>query len=168
MVLMANLANTKTRTIQWIPTWQCLDGFQKCLLPFSLDESSLRIERVQYLFNYALPVFQWLIVWLISSSFSHNPMMANTIVWKKRPPALEGRFWYFKNEMVFFMLLFEFRVLVSFSKMPVWNSNSKISTCLDLATQLVQILKTTTFDTLLYLKEQFTLQAISHVTEDVF
>ena len=31
---------------QWIPTWQGLDGFQKCLHPCPLDESSLSIGRV--------------------------------------------------------------------------------------------------------------------------
>ena len=30
------------RVIQWIPTWQCLDGFNLC----ALDESSLSIGRV--------------------------------------------------------------------------------------------------------------------------
>ena len=32
--------------IQWIPTWQGLDGFQKSLRPCALDEGSLIIERV--------------------------------------------------------------------------------------------------------------------------
>ena len=30
-----------------IPTWQCLDGFQKSLCPFVLDESNLSIGRVK-------------------------------------------------------------------------------------------------------------------------
>ena len=35
------------RAIQWIPTWQVLDGFQKLLRPCALDESSLSIGRVK-------------------------------------------------------------------------------------------------------------------------
>ena len=35
------------RTIQWIPTWQGLDGFQKCLRPCALEESSPSIGRVK-------------------------------------------------------------------------------------------------------------------------
>ena len=50
------------------------------------------------------------------------------------------------------------RVLARISKMPVQNSNSKISAHPDLATQLLQILITTTFNSLLCQKEQFTLQ----------
>ena len=68
MLLLANLANTKlckkklrnywnpgiwvliwkysTRAIQWIPTWQGLDVFQKSLHSCALDESSLSIGRV--------------------------------------------------------------------------------------------------------------------------
>ena len=33
---------------QWIPTWQCLDGFQKSLPYCALDESSLSIGRVKH------------------------------------------------------------------------------------------------------------------------
>ena len=63
-MLLANLANTKcwkrlkndlnpetwaliweysARAIQWISTWQGLDGFQKSLRPCALDESSISI-----------------------------------------------------------------------------------------------------------------------------
>ena len=35
------------RAIQWIPTQQGLDGFQKSLRPCALDESSLSIGRVK-------------------------------------------------------------------------------------------------------------------------
>ena len=31
---------------QWIPTWQGLDGFQKSVCPFALDESSVSIRKV--------------------------------------------------------------------------------------------------------------------------
>ena len=34
------------RPIQWVPTWQGLDDFQKCLRFCALDESNLGIERV--------------------------------------------------------------------------------------------------------------------------
>ena len=34
------------RAIQWIPTWQGLNGFQKSLRPCALDESNIRIRRV--------------------------------------------------------------------------------------------------------------------------
>ena len=34
------------RAIQWVPTWQGLDGFQKSLRICALDESSLSIVRV--------------------------------------------------------------------------------------------------------------------------
>ena len=33
------------RAIEWIPTFQCLDGFQKSLCPCALGESSLSIGR---------------------------------------------------------------------------------------------------------------------------
>ena len=66
MLLVANLANTKwskkpenwnpgtwvliweysARAMQWIPTLQGLDSFQKSLHPCALDKSSLSIERV--------------------------------------------------------------------------------------------------------------------------
>ena len=64
MLLVANLANTKwckkaenpskwvliwevsVRAIQWIPTWQGLDGFQKSLHHCALVKSSLSIGRV--------------------------------------------------------------------------------------------------------------------------
>ena len=68
MLLVANLANTKwfkkpendwnpgtwysAKAIQWIPTWQGLDGFQKPLRPCGLDESSLNIERVNVIKRY--------------------------------------------------------------------------------------------------------------------
>ena len=39
VLIWENLA----RAIQWIPTWQGLDGFQKSLHPCVLDESSLSI-----------------------------------------------------------------------------------------------------------------------------
>ena len=67
---MANLANTKlclkklrndwnpgtwvliwecsARAIQWIPTWQGLDGFQNSLLTCALDENSLSIGTVKF------------------------------------------------------------------------------------------------------------------------
>ena len=35
-----------SRAIQWIPTWQGLDGFQKSLHPCASAESSLSIRRV--------------------------------------------------------------------------------------------------------------------------
>ena len=35
-----------TRVMQFIPTWQCLDGFHKSLRPFSLNERRLSIGRV--------------------------------------------------------------------------------------------------------------------------
>ena len=35
------------RAIQWIPTWEGLDGFQKCLCPCALDECSLIIGRIK-------------------------------------------------------------------------------------------------------------------------
>ena len=35
------------KVIQWIPTWQGLDGYQKMLHPCALDESSLRIGNVE-------------------------------------------------------------------------------------------------------------------------
>ena len=38
------------RAIQWIPTWQGLDDFQKSFSPCPLDESSLSIERVMKVF----------------------------------------------------------------------------------------------------------------------
>ena len=68
MLLVASLANRKwcenpekwlkpwpwvliweylVRAIQWIPTWQGLDGFQKYLCPCSSDESILSIGRVK-------------------------------------------------------------------------------------------------------------------------
>ena len=34
------------RAIQWIPSWQGLDGFQKSLCPCALDESSFSIGRI--------------------------------------------------------------------------------------------------------------------------
>ena len=40
-----------TRAIQWIPTWQGLDGFQKPLHPCALDEISLSIGRQNNLFS---------------------------------------------------------------------------------------------------------------------
>ena len=67
MLVVANLNNTKwckkpendwnpgiwviiweysVRAIQWITTWQGLDGFQKSLHPWALDESSHSIGRV--------------------------------------------------------------------------------------------------------------------------
>ena len=50
------------------------------------------------------------------------------------------------------------RVLARISKIPVQNSNSKISACPDLATDLLQILTLTTFNSILCQKCQFTLQ----------
>ena len=68
MLLVANLDNTKwcknlkndwnpgkwvlileysSPAIQWIPTWQGLNGFQKSLRSGALDERSLSIERVK-------------------------------------------------------------------------------------------------------------------------
>ena len=68
MLLVANLANTKvcknlqndwnpsiwvliwehsSRAIQWIPTWQGFDCFQRFLHPCAFDESSLSIGRVK-------------------------------------------------------------------------------------------------------------------------
>ena len=66
LLLVANLVNTKwcnkpekwlkpwhmgthlrVRAIQWIPTWQGLNAFQKSLHPCPLEESSLSIERVK-------------------------------------------------------------------------------------------------------------------------
>ena len=35
------------RAVQWIPTWQGLDGFQRSLHPSALGESSLSIGRVK-------------------------------------------------------------------------------------------------------------------------
>ena len=49
--------------------------------------------------------------------------------------------------------------------MAVQNNNSKILACPDLATDLLQILIPTIFNTLLCQKGQFTLQ-FSHVIED--
>ena len=49
-------------------------------------------------------------------------------------------------------------VLARISKMPVQNSNSKISACPDLARELLQILIPTTFNSLLCQKGQFTYQ----------
>ena len=40
------------RAIQWIPTWEGLDGFQKSLRYYALDESSLSIGRVKSIINY--------------------------------------------------------------------------------------------------------------------
>ena len=41
------------RAIQWIPTWQCLDVFQKSLHSCALNESSVSIGRVK---------LQWIVV----------------------------------------------------------------------------------------------------------
>ena len=40
------IRENSARAIQWVPTWQGLDGFQKSLRPCTLDESSLSIGRV--------------------------------------------------------------------------------------------------------------------------
>ena len=48
------------RAIQWIPTRQGLDGFQKSLCPYVLDESSLSIWRV----NSPWSVLQYVGVWV--------------------------------------------------------------------------------------------------------
>ena len=54
------------------------------------------------------------------------------------------------------------RVLARISKVPVQNSNSKISVCPDLATNLLQIRIPTTFNSLLCQKKQkFTLKLLS-------
>ena len=39
------------RAIQWIPTWQGSDDFQRSLLPCALDESSLSIVRIKSTFK---------------------------------------------------------------------------------------------------------------------
>ena len=51
------------------------------------------------------------------------------------------------------------RVLARILKMPVQNSNSKISACPNSATNLLQILKPTTFNSCMCQKGQFTLQS---------
>ena len=51
-----------------------------------------------------------------------------------------------------------YRVLARISKLPVQNSNFKISACPDLPTNLLQILIPTTFNGLLCQKGQLTLQ----------
>ena len=80
MLLVANLANTKwcknnwkitetlphqvliweysTRAVQWIPTWQGLDGFQNSLRACALDKSSLSIGRVKlyFIFHFAFEI----------------------------------------------------------------------------------------------------------------
>ena len=43
------ISQYSVRAIQWIPTWQDFDGFQKSLPPCALDESSLSIEGLTYL-----------------------------------------------------------------------------------------------------------------------
>ena len=43
------------RAFKWIPTKQGLDGFQKTLRPYALDETSLSIGRV-YPLNYTLAI----------------------------------------------------------------------------------------------------------------
>ena len=55
------------------------------------------------------------------------------------------------------------RFSVRISKMPVQNSNSKISARSDLATNLLQILIPTIFNSLLCQKEQFILQLCPEV-----
>ena len=50
------------------------------------------------------------------------------------------------------------RVLARISKMPVQNSNFKISACLDWATNLLQILIPTIFNSLMCQNGQFTLE----------
>ena len=48
------------RAIQWIPTWQGLDGFQRSLCPCALNKSSLNIGRVKEIFLLAtLAEFLW-------------------------------------------------------------------------------------------------------------
>ena len=39
------------RAFWWIPTWHGLDGFQKSLRPYALDERSLSIGRANMLFQ---------------------------------------------------------------------------------------------------------------------
>ena len=39
-----------SKAIQWIPTWQGLEDFQKCACPCAVDESSLSIGRVTLIF----------------------------------------------------------------------------------------------------------------------
>ena len=41
------ICENSARAIKWILTWQGLDGFQKSLCPFALDENSLSIGRVK-------------------------------------------------------------------------------------------------------------------------
>ena len=88
MLLVANLANTKwskisendwnpgrwvliwehsSRAIQWIPTWQGLVGFQRCLRSCAFDESSLSIGRVKRKLLTHQTVFRpWGIVCLVA------------------------------------------------------------------------------------------------------
>ena len=88
MLLVANLANTKryknlkydwnpciwvliwehsSRAIQWIPTWQGLDGFQRFLRSCAFDESSLSIGRVKRKLLTRQTVFRpWGIVCLVA------------------------------------------------------------------------------------------------------
>ena len=43
----SSVTEYSANAIQWIPTWQGLDGFQKSLRPSALDECSLSIGRVK-------------------------------------------------------------------------------------------------------------------------
>ena len=57
------------RAIQWIPTWQGLDGFQILLPPGALDECSLSIGRVKTIHSNTLLEFKiypsrWCVAWL--------------------------------------------------------------------------------------------------------
>ena len=44
------------RAIQWIPTWQGLDGFQKSLRPCALDKVGLALERLDIKFKLRLSI----------------------------------------------------------------------------------------------------------------
>ena len=46
-VLIWEYSARAIQSFQWIPTWQSLDVFQKCLHPHALNESSLSIWRVK-------------------------------------------------------------------------------------------------------------------------
>ena len=60
------------RAIQWIPTWQVLDGFQKSSHPCALNESSLSIGRVKLILTTTDPDVIISSVWYWSDSDQHT------------------------------------------------------------------------------------------------
>ena len=49
LLILIKMMRVLSESFSIIPTWQCLDGFQKSLCPFVLDESDLSIGRVKVL-----------------------------------------------------------------------------------------------------------------------